>query len=1754
MKSKASKFMSLFLSLLLIFGSAVIPGFSVSAVETEVPEGYVGVYTKDDLYDVRNNMSGKYILMNDITFEDSDYEKGGGFYNSGKGWDPIGTSSTNFRGTFDGNGYKINNLRINNPTADYQGLFGYVSNATISNVTLVNADITGNNNVGGICGYMYSKSTVSHCMVTGKVIGKNYVGGICGKQYLNYSSYVNQSQIEYSCNSASIVGNCYVGGICGYEYSEYNRYSANQSGISHITACINTGNVSATSSDAGGIVGYIITSPNSLDSVISDISYCYNVGIVTAVSCCGGIVGTSSYSKIINTYSVGSVTSTSACGGIVGNCYNTTKTTFSYYLDEGVSSPTNTVGTAKSEDQLRRQGNFEQWDFNTVWTMDGKDYYQYPELQECNLHFQLGGEADILGDSTYGSTLSVDTSKITPSIAQYTCQWLADGEVVGTESTYMVKAEDIGKEIQVVLTGGEDFLGTLTSEPSTITKAVQPAVAEPAVFSAKSDTSVSVAVSDGYEYSIDGENWQQNGDFLNLRPNTDYTVSSRIAETDLYFASEPNTSLIVKTDKSSFIGTVSIAGEPKFGNTLSVDDSLIVPDSAEYTCEWKRGSLVVGTESSYVPTSEDIGKEISLTINGTGAFTGTATSSSVMILPFDIADVTASSVASQTYTHSAITPAVTLTNVDTALIKDIDYTADYINNISAGTATIQITGIGNYTGTKTVTFEITQKNIATLTVQPIAVQYYNGSAVTPELSIYHGENQLVSGTDFTVTFENNVNAGTATARISGKGNYSGNTFATFTISKTSISGATVKTAKSEYKYTGNALTPSVTVTLGEIVLEEDKDYTVSYEDNKLEGIAVVTVKGIGGYSGTAQTTFVISGHIFGEWITTKAATCTEGGNEYCICSGCGEEKTRETPALGHNFEKVVIDSAHKVSSATCTEKAVYKYGCTRCSAIGDVTFEYGEPNGHSFTNYETKVAPTCTENGSETAKCNNCDAADTRTVKALGHVAVIDEAVEPTCESTGLTQGSHCSRCDAVLVAQQTVPATGHVVIVDPAKGATCTETGLTEGSHCSVCEKILVKQETIAAKGHVESEWKTDVDSDCVNGGTKHKECTVCGKTLQTAVIPAKGHNYRETNASATCTAEGYTVHTCSVCGNSYVDSKAPALGHSFTKYVSDNNATCTKDGTKTAKCDRCGTKNTVADNGSKRGHNIVVDKAVESTCSKEGLTEGKHCSVCGAVIVAQKSVAKKPHTLKTTTTKATMTKDGKIVASCTVCKAVAKTTTIYKASSIKLSATSYTYNAEAKTPSVTVKDSKAKTLKNGTDYTVKYPSGRKNVGTYSVTVTLKGNYSGSKALSFNIIPKGTSIDSISALSAGFTAKWKKQTSQTTGYQVQYSTSSSFKSVKTITIKKNSTISQSVNNLKGSTKYYVRVRTYKTVGNKDYYSSWSSVKTVTTKPVTEVKIPSSATIYVGGSKTLSAKTYPTKVSVKWKSSNTSVAKVSSSGKVTAVKKGTATITAYFTYGGKTYKANCAVTVKNPSLSLSKTSVSIAQNSSVTIKATTAPTNVTVKWKSSNTSIAKVSSSGKITGVKKGTATITAYFTYAGKTYSRTCKVTVVEVSYGTVSGNITYFYNNYKGNVSDTNARIILVPMDGTASNVNLTNVIYSSESNLEKYHIYIGKVDGTGHYTINHVVSGKYKVLIISKNTTCEEPFDVFDDANSCIPDSYYDSIASEFYQYGYLNKSTAMDIAREVLFNKYHFDEISVYKNETTVLSYDFGITYI
>lgn len=190
---------------------------------------------------------------------------------------------------------------------------------------------------------------------------------------------------------------------------------------------------------------------------------------------------------------------------------------------------------------------------------------------------------------------------------------------------------------------------------------------------------------------------------------------------------------------------------------------------------------------------------------------------------------------------------------------------------------------------------------------------------------------------------------------------------------------------------------------------------------------------------------------------------------------------------------------------------------------------------------------------------------------------------------------------------------------------------------------------------------------------------------------------------------------------------------------------------------------------------------------------------------------------------TKATLTKNGTKKFVCSICGQTAETATTSKISSVKLSGTAYTYNGKVKTPTVTVKDSAGKTIPSKY-YTVKYASGRKYVGKYKVTVTFKGLYSGTKTLYFKINPKAAGIASLTAKSKALSVKINRQTSQSTGYQIQYSTSKKFSSYKTKTVSYK-TSSTTLTKLKARTTYYVRIRTYKIVSGTKYYSAWSSYK-----------------------------------------------------------------------------------------------------------------------------------------------------------------------------------------------------------------------------------------------------------------------------------------------------------------------------------------
>ena len=363
-----------------------------------------------------------------------------------------------------------------------------------------------------------------------------------------------------------------------------------------------------------------------------------------------------------------------------------------------------------------------------------------------------------------------------------------------------------------------------------------------------------------------------------------------------------------------------------------------------------------------------------------------------------------------------------------------------------------------------------------------------------------------------------------------------------------------------------------------------------------------------------------------------------------------------------------------------------------------------------------------------------------------------------------------------------------HNLTLVAAKAATCTTAGNSAYYTCDGCDKWFAD-----ATGSVEITDKTSVK------------------------IPAPGH----TAGTEWKSDDTNHWHECSRCHD-----KKDEAAHD---YGSDN------------VCDTCGYYKTVP-----HTHNLTLVAAKAATCTDGGKEAYYKCEGCGKFyedvlgtkeitdLASWGNIAKIAHTTKQTVTKATPTANGKIVNYCSVCKKTLSTTVIPKASSIKLKATSLTYNGKVRTPKVIVKDRTGKTLVKNTDYTVSYAKGRKYVGKYAVKITFKGKYSGTKTFYFTIKPKATSISSLKAGSKKFTVKWKKQATQTTGYQVQYSASSKFSKAKTVTVGKNTTVSKKISKLSGKKKYYVRVRTYKTVkiNGKSIriYSGWSKAKTVTTK------------------------------------------------------------------------------------------------------------------------------------------------------------------------------------------------------------------------------------------------------------------------------------------------------------------------------------
>ena len=456
---------------------------------------------------------------------------------------------------------------------------------------------------------------------------------------------------------------------------------------------------------------------------------------------------------------------------------------------------------------------------------------------------------------------------------------------------------------------------------------------------------------------------------------------------------------------------------------------------------------------------------------------------------------------------------------------------------------------------------------------------------------------------------------------------------------------------------------------------DDKNHTCDYCQGAVDGdVCVDTDKNhkcdecetqIGEHKDTN------SDHICEYGCSEKIGTCEDKDLNHACDYGCskvyGEHADGDDNDHLCDYGCGVTISDHSYTSAetkapTCTVPGIKTYTC----ACGATYTEEIAATGHKYESVVT--APTCTDKGYTTHTCSACgDTYKDNYVDAKGHTEVIDEAVKPTCTTTGLTEGKHCSVCDAVLTAQTVVDALGHDMQETTAAVApTCEAAGATAVYTCANgCGKT-EGGAVVGALGHNMQETSAKVEPKCEEDGKEAVyTCSACGYTTGGEKIEAKDHAWSVTygwtqkedgwyctatracandvehnltekvkatgavKTDKTCTTDGWTTYTANFkadwAGSQTQDKQDIPASHTIAQGAAQKK-TCTQDGWAAYEyCTECDYTTKVV---IPAGHTEVTDAAVAPTCTATGLTEGKHCSVCNEVLVAQTEVKALGHT----------------------------------------------------------------------------------------------------------------------------------------------------------------------------------------------------------------------------------------------------------------------------------------------------------------------------------------------------------------------------------------------------------------------------------------------------------------------------------------------------------------------------------------------
>ena len=1107
------------------------------------------------LLGVEQNVSANAVLTADIVVN-KNVLKSDGTLNEGtfKEWTPItGSSNSTYSGIFDGQNHTISGLYFNQEDSYDVGLFGR-NNGKIANAGILDSYFYGTSKVGGVCGNNYT-GTISNCYNTGSVSGIGTAGGVSGYNYTGsitncyntgnvsgssgfvggVSGYNSKGTIINSYNAGSVSGLEYVGGVSGINYT------------GSITDCYNIGSVSGSEGNVGGVNGY-----NDGGTITNS----YNAGSVSGTErYVGGVSGYNDGGTITNCYNVGSVGGSGYVGGVNGwnkgiitNCYNTGSVSGTGVNVGGVigRNESNATITNCYYDSTIYTGNAIGANDGTTEKVEGKTTKQF-KTGEVTYLLQNGQSEGI-----WGQTIGTDTypvlhgPKVYESITYMGCN---DSSAVASVSYSNEKKDVFGKhnfEDGICKYCGEKLAATVTKGDETLScvslpEAIGYAENMPgSVVTVMEDTNTTLDINNpDSDFTIDINGHKI--DDINVNNGKITIIASK---TGGYVKGE----LDIKKDSTVTIGDVKISG------TIYTTGQLILNGGDIYRIILADKTIKLYFNNSDIKINEGIylygayGEEIIINAE-----------------PHNVIPIVLDGISVQQGAAYAVAGAGIALKSDWFNVSSNDFIIDLSTSIEDNKLRI-----GALLNDKVYVELDENKNIT-----------YSGSELKPSVNVYYNRNymssvQLKEGSDYNVTYSDNINTGTATAIVTGIGAYSGTKKVTFTIEPKKISSPIFDGLKPEYTYTGQKVEPEFALMDGDTVIPSS-EYEVSYSDNTEVGTAAITITDVmgGNYDINCKAEFdivkadpviselpvadpisydphktlneaSISGgvvigvsgeNITGTWSwADDSVVPSVDVTDYDVIFIPDDQKhynsVRGTIQLNvskADVEVVELPAASGITYGDNLAKAVISGGRVSFDGIDQVEI----PGTFAWKDDSIKPFVSDSDNTLYTVVFTPADSVNYNTAEIEITVNVSKAAMPNlllSVDNTHKTFGSIALPGDWVWLAADTataIKAGGSVV-------ATAVYAGDDKENYDSTELKVTIYRAPCSDGKTVKYTLKGEKAPTCTKAGTGHTECSVCGDVMSTGVcVKELGHKWNSGRVTKkpTYTAAGVRTYTCTVC-----------------------------------------------------------------------------------------------------------------------------------------------------------------------------------------------------------------------------------------------------------------------------------------------------------------------------------------------------------------------------------------------------------------------------------------------------------------------------------------------------------------------------------------------------------------------------------------------------------------------------------------------